>query len=210
MIFLGGHTYWRVLSDALSLWGGLLVVALFFGLRAFASVESGALFSAKAKRWLFGLVHTAAHVLPAFLRTALGLVGSERLGLGGGEGDGARLGRRTAAVRSRLLARPARVRQRSTMGWRESGRRGGPREDRGGHAPARPDAGATRRLRPAPAPLGSAVAPRGSRVAASSSTRRPVVFDVLLDLKLRQLSRVVVHPHPECFASVAHPSADRD
>jgi hypothetical protein len=70
---LADHSYWDVIRDATTFWSVLLVVALFFGLKAFASVKPGPRLSAKPKRWVFGALHTAGHVVPAVLLTALGL-----------------------------------------------------------------------------------------------------------------------------------------
>jgi hypothetical protein len=70
---LTGRSLWQVLGDALTVWNVLLIVALLFGLSAFANVEDGERLSRTAKRWLFGILHTLAHVVPAVGLTLLGL-----------------------------------------------------------------------------------------------------------------------------------------
>ena len=70
---LSGRGVWGLVGDALTVWNGALIVALFAGLIAFANTEDGERLSARAKRWLFGGLHAAAHVVPAFALTLLAL-----------------------------------------------------------------------------------------------------------------------------------------
>jgi len=63
----------QLVGDALNFWDGLLIVALFAGLIVFAKMEAGTRLSKTAKRCLFGGLHAAAHVVPAFALTLFGL-----------------------------------------------------------------------------------------------------------------------------------------
>ncbi len=64
---------WAIFWDAVTVWNLLLVAALVVGLWAFASAEKGPWLSAGLRRWVFGGLHTAAHVVPAVGLTLLGL-----------------------------------------------------------------------------------------------------------------------------------------
>jgi hypothetical protein len=73
---LANGSFFELLWDAATPWSIGLIVLLFLALRAFADARrsrSGGL-SAGAKRWLFGALHTLAHVVPAVALTLVGLL----------------------------------------------------------------------------------------------------------------------------------------
>jgi hypothetical protein len=70
---LVGRGVWELVGDSLMFWNALLIVALFAGLIAFANTVPGEHLSQAAKRLLFGALHAAAHVVPAFALTLLAL-----------------------------------------------------------------------------------------------------------------------------------------
>ena len=70
---LAGRGPWEIVGDAFTAWNVLLIVIVSVGLIAFANTEDSEHLSKRAKRWLFGGAHAAAHIVAAFALTLLAL-----------------------------------------------------------------------------------------------------------------------------------------
>src|SRR5690606_11268047 len=72
---LSGRSAWQLIGDAITPWSLSLVIVLFFGLKSFADVDNlpGKGLPKGLKRWLFGVLHWAGHVVPAVALTVVSL-----------------------------------------------------------------------------------------------------------------------------------------